>query len=234
MEKVKKQLLQASINYGTMPMDTLKGILSALCDLYEVHQLDEMNAINAIIVEIDTQIRKYDQTLQFIKHPLNGQEYLVFALLLTNQACKFQPNYTDTERKYFYKLLETLASSEDYGIEWNNIYAVASQLPVNAQHPLSKERIQELENIWVSQGYFLALEDKIYFGPRTMLEYGKYLKNNFSDVINDCVLCNNIVYWDVKCSECEVKLHRNCIRKYLIKKSTCPSCKKTWNTRLSL
>lgn len=148
-----------------------------------------------MIVEIDTQIKQYDHSLQFIKHPLNGVEYLVFALLLTNQACKFQPNYTDTERKYFYKLLETLASSENYGIEWNNIYAVANQLPTNAQHPLSKERIQELEDIWVSQGYFLELDDKIYFGPRTMLEYGKYLKNNFSDVINDCVLCNNIVFW---------------------------------------
>lgn len=156
---------------------------------------DNIKDLKSIVSEIDSQIRKFDQTLQFVKHPLNGQEYLVFALLLTNQACKFQPSYTDTERKYFYKLLETLASSEDYGIEWHKIYAIVNQLPANAQHPLSKERIQELESIWVSQGYFLVLEDKIYFGPRTMLEYGKYLKNNFSEVISDCVLCNNIVYW---------------------------------------
>ncbi|KAM7363599.1 SMC5-SMC6 complex component Non-SMC element 1 [Cochliomyia hominivorax] len=234
MDKVKKQLLQAAINHGTMTMDTLKRIIATLCDAYEVHQPDDINTLKGIIIEIDTEIHKYDQTLQFVKHPLNKEEYLVFALLVTNQACKFQPNYTDTERKYFYKLLETLASREDYGIEWNNIYAIANQLPANAQHPLTKERIQDLENIWVAQGYFLFLEDKLYFGPRTMLEYGKYLKSNFSDVITDCILCSKIVYWDVKCSSCEVKLHRECIRKYLIKKSTCPNCKVTWNTRLSV
>lgn len=116
-------------------------------------------------------------------------------MLIANQACKFQPNYTDTERKFFYKLLETLASEDDYCILWSKIYEVANELPKNAQHPLSKERIQDLEKIWSSQGYFLPVDDKIYFGPRTMLEYGNYLKNNFPELINDCKLCNKIVYW---------------------------------------
>ncbi|TMW46049.1 hypothetical protein DOY81_008864 [Sarcophaga bullata] len=199
---------------------------------YEVNEPD-VNALKGIVAEIDIEVRKYNQTLQFVRHPLNSEEYLVFAMLIPNQACKFQPNYTDTERKFFYKLLETLANNEDYGIMWHNIYAVAKQLPPNAQHPLSKERIQDLENLWVSQGYFLPVEDKIYFGPRTMLEYGNYLKSNFSNLMNDCKLCNKIVYWDIKCSECDVKLHRECIRKYLVKKSICPNCKKIWNTRLS-
>lgn len=32
MDKVKKLLLQAAINHGTIPMDTLKRLLATLCD----------------------------------------------------------------------------------------------------------------------------------------------------------------------------------------------------------
>ncbi|XP_061387696.1 non-structural maintenance of chromosomes element 1 homolog [Musca vetustissima] len=234
MEKVKKQLLQAAINHGTIPMDKVKEILEKLCDAYDVREPDSPTALKGLIVEIDTEIRKYDQTLQFVKHPLDGQEYLVFGMLIANLACKFQPQYTDTERNYFYKLLESLVSREDYGFAWNDIYRVAELIPDTVQRKLSKQRIQDLEIIWTSQGYFLQKDDKIYLGPRAMVEYGNYLKQHFPDYIKDCILCRTIVYWDVKCSECQVKLHRECIRKYLIKKSTCPGCKRTWNTRLSL
>ncbi|XP_013110455.1 non-structural maintenance of chromosomes element 1 homolog [Stomoxys calcitrans] len=234
MDKVKKQLLQAAINHGSIRKDVLRELLANLCDAYDVREPESATALNSFIAEIDASIRTYDQTLQIIKHPLNGEEYLVFALLIVNQACKFQPQYTDTERNYFYKLLETLVSSDDYGIEWMDIYRVANLIPANVQRPLSKQRIQDLETIWMSQGYFLEKDEKIYLGPRSMLEYGNYLKKNFPEYIKDCILCNKIVYWDVKCSECDVKLHRQCIRKYLTKKSTCPGCKRTWNTRLSL
>lgn len=224
----------------------------------EVREPDGLTGIKNLVAEIDSDLRRYEQTLQFIKHPLDGQEYLVFALLIVNLACKFQPQYTDTERNYFYKVLEALVSSDDYGIEWNDFYQIAHLIPANVQRPLSKERIQDLQMIWTKQGYFLEKDDKIYLGPRAMVEYGSYLKQNFPDFIKDCILCNKIVYWvciielilihaflsvsilignsfqDVKCSECNVKLHRECIRKYLIKKSTCPGCKRTWNTRLSL
>ncbi|XP_075160588.1 SMC5-SMC6 complex component Non-SMC element 1 [Haematobia irritans] len=234
MDKVKKQLLQAAINHGCLSMDVLQELLANLCDAYDVRGPDNPTDLKSLIAEIDESIRTYEQTLQLIKHPLNGQEYLVFGLLIINQACKFQPQYTDTERNYFYKLLETLVCSEDYGIEWMDIYKVANLIPANVQKPLAKERVQDLETKWMSQGYFLEKDDKIYLGPRSMVEYGSYLKQHFPDYIRDCVLCNKIVYWDVKCSECNVKLHRDCIRKYLSKKSTCPKCKRTWNTRLSL
>lgn len=32
MDKIKKQLLQATINYGSMPMDKLERIIADLCE----------------------------------------------------------------------------------------------------------------------------------------------------------------------------------------------------------
>ncbi|CAD6992323.1 unnamed protein product [Ceratitis capitata] len=133
---------------------------------------------------------------------------------------------------YFAKLVELMAVQDDYGISWLEMYNLPS-LTQTVKKNLPKMHIQDLIKKWIDQGYFIEKDDKIYFGPRMLVEYANHLKTHFSEYIKDCSLCKNVVLWDIKCVRCEVKVHKECIRTFLKRKSNCPSCGELWTTALN-
>lgn len=146
-----------------------------------------------LIVTLNDQIKKFNQILTIVKHPLNGEEYVVFGLTLANEACKFQPTYTELETTLFHDILGVLIENrEDYSMNWNDIYTIPSQR--ESQH-ISKQRIQELQEIWTEQGYLLQQDEKIYLGPRALVEYSNYFRAKYPELVAECPLCRNLVFW---------------------------------------
>lgn len=132
-------------------------------------------------------------TLTVLKHTLNNQDYVVFGLMSKILTPKFKCNYTELEKKLFHEILcKLIKNKSDHSMSWNDIYDINDQ---NQSQHLTKQKVQELEEIWVQQGYLLQQEEKIYLGPRALLEYSNYFRDKFSEFVQECPLCLNLAFW---------------------------------------
>ncbi|XP_017482011.1 PREDICTED: non-structural maintenance of chromosomes element 1 homolog [Rhagoletis zephyria] len=226
---VKKAFLQACINHGSLSTEQINDVLPPICQTYDA---DDALDVKKLVLEINNDLKELNQELSFIKHPLLDKEFLVFGLTFETLASKHQQHYTEADQMYFAKLVEIMAPQEDYSISWVDMYNLSSLTPTARKH-LPKTRIQFLVKKWTDQGYFLEMDDKIYFGPRMLVEYASHLKTHYSDYIKDCPLCKKIVLWDIKCSSCGAKVHKECIRTFLKRNSNCPACSNVWSTALN-
>ncbi|XP_067619632.1 non-structural maintenance of chromosomes element 1 homolog isoform X2 [Eurosta solidaginis] len=229
-EMLKKSFLQTCINHGSLSTQQIDQILQPIRHSYGGN--DEEHELKKLVQEINSDIKEFGQELSFVNHPLSDTEYLVFGLTFETPACQLQHHYSESDQIYFAKLMECMANQEDYAISWVDMYNLQN-LPATAKKQLTKTRIQNLVRKWSLQGYFLEIEDKIYFGPRMIVEYARHLKTYYSDHVKDCPLCKKVVLWDIKCSHCETKVHKECIRTFLKRNSNCPSCSQLWNTPLN-
>lgn len=209
----KKLFLQACMNHGCLSAEQIIEILGPISQsclyIYIMYiyfivkilklsftddNVDVLGDVKNLVKEINSDIKEFNQELKFVKHPLLGREFLVFGLTLETPASKLQHHYREADQLYFAKLVESMAVQKDYGISWVNMYNL-SNLPHTVKKDLTKTRVQDLITKWTHQGYFLEEKDKIFFGPRMLVEYASHLKTHFSDYIKDCSLCKNIVLW---------------------------------------
>ncbi|KAL7742022.1 hypothetical protein ACLKA6_018276 [Drosophila palustris] len=231
MDMVKRAFLRACINHSCMDNDLIDKILSPLCEHHQVTKPANKEQLHTFVAEIVDSIKEFSQTLTFMKHPITGKEYLVFAITDATPDPHNHPGLTAEECQYFSMVLDKLGHEEDCYITWNEAYAEFN-FKGSVRAP-KKVRMQELIEMWTQMGYFLEAEDRLYLGPRSIIEFEFYLRSNYPDTIKECQLCKQLVLWDVKCSDCNRKIHRECIRKYLRTRSNCPTCNKKWSTRLS-
>ncbi|XP_037945341.1 non-structural maintenance of chromosomes element 1 homolog [Teleopsis dalmanni] len=231
MDNVKKLFARNCINRGVIKVSDINKILVPLCESYGVSVPTGPEVIN-FVKEINKELIQINQTLTYMKHPLNNEELLIHSWTVESECGKLQYHYSDVERHYFSKLLENMAVQDNYSIPWNTVYTITNTLPAT-QHKMTKDRMQELLNIWIEQGYFVEIGDNVFFGVKMLVEYGAHIKSNFPEHVKECTLCKKIVWWGIKCSECNDKLHNDCLRTYLIKQSKCPACKKLWNTPIT-
>ncbi|EDW37329.1 GL25588 [Drosophila persimilis] len=227
MDLVKRAFLRACKNHSTLSYGLIDQILSPLCELHKVDKPANKEALKAFVGEIDGCIRVFDQTLVFIKHALEDEEYLVYAKTDATPDTIANTGLDAEECQYFAKLLDKIADEENCCMAWNQTYS-----DLGIEKPPKKLRMQELLKKWCQMGYFLEAEDNIYLGPRTLVELGFYLRSNHAENIESCKLCSNLVLWDIRCDSCHIQYHRDCIRKFLQKRSNCPSCNELWKTPL--
>ncbi|XP_053954529.1 non-structural maintenance of chromosomes element 1 homolog [Anastrepha ludens] len=227
--EVKTAFLQTCINHGCLSTEQIGNVLTPIGQAYGADNV--LQDLKKLVMEINDDLKELNQELNFVNHPLLGEEFLVFGLTFETSASKFQRHYSEADQMYFAKLVEAIAPQGDYGISWVEIYNLPNLTPT-AKKQLSKTRIQNLIKKWTDQGYFLKIDDKIYFGPRMLVEYASHLKTHYSEYVKDCPLCKKIVLWDIKCSMCDVKIHKECIKTFLKRNSNCPSCSRVWSTPL--
>lgn len=60
---------------------------------------------------------------------------------------------------------------------------------------LSKSRAEALIQEWQLAGYLALEKHEIGFGPRTMVEFDRYLANNFPDQMQHCRLCKEVLFY---------------------------------------
>ncbi|XP_030556733.1 non-structural maintenance of chromosomes element 1 homolog [Drosophila novamexicana] len=231
MDMVKRAFLRACINHSCLDHDQIDKILIPLCEHHQVTKPAKKEALHDFVKDIEGAIKELSQSLSFMKHPITGKEYLVFAITDATPDKQNHPGLTAEECLYFSNLLDKLGQQEDCHIAWNEAY---SDLDFKGStKPPKKLRMQTLLQLWTEMGYFLESDDRLYLGPRSIVEFEFYLRSNYAETIKECALCKQLVLWDIKCSDCGRKIHRECIRKYLRTRSNCPTCGNKWATRLS-
>ncbi|CAD6992324.1 unnamed protein product [Ceratitis capitata] len=186
--EIKKIFLQTCMNHGSLSLEQINEVLGPMWQTYG--EADVKN----LVKEINVDLKELNQELKFVKHPLVEQEFLVYGLTFETTASKIQHHYREADQMYFAKLVELMAVQDDYGISWLEMYNLPS-LTQTVKKNLPKMHIQDLIKKWIDQGYFIEKDDKIYFGPRMLVEYANHLKTHFSEYIKDCSLCKNVVLW---------------------------------------
>lgn len=106
---------------------------------------------------------------------------------------KLQPNCPEIERKLFHDVLNKLIeNTDDHSMKWNEVYTLNGEQQTSQ---MPKQRMQDLLQTWVDQGYFLEQDENIYLGARTLVEYNDYFRNKYSSVLPSCPLCRGFVFW---------------------------------------
>ncbi|KAH8411923.1 hypothetical protein KR222_002514 [Zaprionus bogoriensis] len=232
MDIVKRAFLRSCINHGCLDEVLIERILTPLCEHHKVTKPANIEELREFVAGIESTIKELDQSLGFLRHPVTGKEYLVFCFTDSTPSKENHPGLSPVECQYFSTLLDKLANRDECRMAWNEAYFDVDF--TGAAKPLKKVRMQELVKLWTDMGYLLEVDDSLYLGPRSLLEFESYLRSNFADTIKECALCKQLVLWDIKCSDCGRRIHRECIRKYLRTRSNCPTCGQKWTTRLSL
>ncbi|XP_037711065.1 non-structural maintenance of chromosomes element 1 homolog [Drosophila subpulchrella] len=230
MEVVKRGFLRACKNHSYLSYELIDKILGPLCARHKVPIPSSKEAIKAIVSEINDTISDLGQSLVFIKYPIKGEEYLVYAKTDATPDNVANTGLSADDCQYFSKLLDKIASEEDCHIPWNAAY---NDLGLQGtSKPLKKSRMQELLHTWTQMGYFMELDERIYLGPRSLVELSFYLASNHGEHIKNCMLCKCLVLWDIRCGSCNIQFHRECINTYLQRRDICPSCGNLWTTPL--
>ncbi|KAH8393766.1 non-structural maintenance of chromosomes element 1 homolog [Drosophila serrata] len=230
MEVIKRGFIRACKNHSYLSYEGIDEILTPLCATHKVSKPASKEAIKAFVNEINDSIRDLGQSLVFIKYPLMGKEYLVYAKTDATPDSIANTGLTAEECRYFSKLLDKIATSDDSRIPWN--FAYNELLLEGLVKPPKKSRMQQLLQKWSQMGYFLDKDDYIYLGPRSLVELSFYLTSSYSEHIKNCTLCKGLVLWDIRCGSCQIQFHRDCIHTYLQKRDICPSCGSLWTTPL--
>lgn len=66
---------------------------------------------------------------------------------------------------------------------------------------ITKNRAEQLIEIWTDQGYLTLVDSDLHFGPKLVIEFGSYLIKYFPDYVLPCMLCKVMVL-NVMFSDC--------------------------------
>ncbi|XP_016987513.1 non-structural maintenance of chromosomes element 1 homolog [Drosophila rhopaloa] len=230
MEVVKRGFVRACKNHSYLSYELIDNILSPLCANHKVSKPSSKESVKVFVSEINDSLNDLGQSLVFIKYPIKGEEYLVYVKTDATPDSVSNTGLTPEECQYFSKLLDRIAAEEDCNIPWNAAYS--ELLLQGTSKTVKKSRMQELLQKWTQMGYFMELDERIFLGPRSLVELSFYLGSHHEEHIKNCMLCKCLVLWDTRCGSCNIQFHRECIHTYLQRRDICPSCGNLWTTPL--
>lgn len=106
-----------------------------------------------------------------------------------------QGTYSEIECLYFKRLLDELIVSTGYYLPSHCIFNLCTSVTTATNSKkITKQRAQVLIDEWCENGYFVEINDRFYFGPRTIGEFGNQFRTTHPDFIHVCFLCNQISF----------------------------------------
>lgn len=232
---VHRGFLQACVLHSTITVDEALKVLIHLTTKYAPDEpTPEEEQLLEVVAEINNRISRYDQRLIRLEYDPTQTVYYIFANLSDTPLDRVQKTYTEAELGFFRLILHELAGTEGHSMGQIDCLNLTSKVVAGGggRSTLSKRRAEELIKEWLSIGYLAQTKKDLGFGPRTMVEFDRYLLNNFPDHIAKCRLCKEVLFYGVKCNECPEMLHKSCMKKYLQRLKKCPACNKIWKASL--
>lgn len=181
--------------------------------------------LKTIIIEINREISNQSFKIVATNCEISNSKVLVWVNTRCDEISRLQLGLLDVEKEYFHVLMLEILSSEEHSI----LYPRAINISSTLNGSLSRVNGEKAFMKWIREGYFVKVEQFIYFGVRLVQEFTTFLRTNTVNCI--CGLCSELVFNGKTCSSCEKPFHVVCIDKYLVNQRTCPSCKNQWNAR---
>uniref|UniRef100_A0A182MTZ3 Non-structural maintenance of chromosomes element 1 homolog n=1 Tax=Anopheles culicifacies TaxID=139723 RepID=A0A182MTZ3_9DIPT len=227
---VHRAFLQACSNRGAISkqqaLDVLIGIYARYGDGDTIPNEDD---IIDVVAKINERIYQFDQKIVYTHYEPLEEDFYVFVNLQESPIDLQQNIFTPQELHFFRVLLRELTLSEDHTLTTIICLNLTNDTVNETVKPLPKTRAEQLLHEWSALGYFAVLDEKLHFGPKSVVEFDKYLTKNYSDIISRCCLCNVTIFYGVRCASCPQILHKDCLKKYLRRLTNCPACKELWS-----
>ncbi|XP_042864976.1 non-structural maintenance of chromosomes element 1 homolog [Penaeus japonicus] len=210
----------------------VKSIHEKCCAKFNVsadNLLEFVKEINAELEQIHLVIRKSIQE----DHASDSQCF-VLVNLFDNDATRMNSTYTPPELALFRKIIEAIVQSEEGTIPITEAINMAFNLEQRLKIGESEALVERL----VQDGWLLqhADEEKILsLSALSTAELQSYLEEQFEDFIYKCFFCKLISLKGYSCTQCEVKVHRQCGGKFWVRNGTqspfCPDpkCASSWS-----
>ncbi|XP_058832000.1 non-structural maintenance of chromosomes element 1 homolog [Topomyia yanbarensis] len=223
---VHRAFLQALSHHGTMSAkQAYQSLLGAYARYHDDETVPTEDQVADVVASINSKLFRYDQRVVFVHYEPANTDFYVFCNQTESAIDRLQNCYTESELNLFRLLLRELACSEEHKLRPITCLNLTSEI---AGKQISKVRAEELLEEWEKSGYFVQLDGMWYFGPRATAEFDRYLCQNFEEQMHKCKLCNESVFYGIKCATCPLSFHRECMNKYLKRLTKCPGCKEMW------
>ncbi|XP_058464600.1 non-structural maintenance of chromosomes element 1 homolog [Malaya genurostris] len=228
---VHRAFLQSCVLHSVLTTDrALKILILLQARLQPDDPVPTESRLQELLVDINSRLDRYQQKIAQFDYGPKPKRYLVFANLSDTPLDRFQTAYQEAELSLFRVILHALAKDDEHRLDQIQCLNLTSK--IEAGRYVSKSRAETLISEWQTQGYLTILDEDIGFGPRSMVEFDRYLMNHFPDHLSSCRLCKQALFYGVKCDQCSEGLHKACLKTYLSRVKKCPCCNKNWTATL--
>lgn len=178
------------MTYGSLEENKFKMILAPIfAHFYPNEPLPASREIDEIIEAINTKIARFDQRIVKFQFGLDQAHYYVFYSTTKTSISTMHHTFSETELDYFKMLFLIVLESEELNISPLNALNIQTATKIN------KTRIEKMLENWIMDGYFLRQDDKIYLGPKSVIEFKEIIQKMELPHLRSCMLCEDVAAW---------------------------------------
>lgn len=178
------------MTHGTLEKNKFHEIFVEIFQhFYPNEPLPTPQEIQEVIETINSKIGGFDQQIGNLQFGLNQTDYLIFYATAKTSISPMHHTFNHTELDYFKLLLLCVMENEELNISPLNALNIQTATKIN------KTRIEKMLENWIMNGYFLRQENKIYLGPKSLIEFKEIIQNMELPQLRSCVLCEQVVAW---------------------------------------
>jgi len=222
--------LQAFVSKRLIKEKEAKDLYMKVCNICEADGnpdefLDFISLINKQLESLFMEIRRgcAEDT---------GHVYFSLVNKAEDEHSKLATEYQAHEIELIKLALNLIIESQNGSVSSLDLVNLGMDLTKRIPAQASEELIMKL----VEDGWLTEKDGKVFFGPRTTIELGQYLRNKYKEQIGECPLCHDFVVMGDICENCDVKLHKYCaalsFQKLPANKRKCPKCKTEWTRNI--
>jgi len=142
---------------------------------------------------VNASIAPFDQRIVQFQYGLTNIEYFVHYQSSKSAISKFQNIFQGNELDYFKLIIARILTNEELFIAPRDALNVTSEL---TQKKMSKLRAQKLLDLWCLSRYlYQHADNRLYLGPRSLLEFKETLLNRNMNHLKFCQLCEDAAPW---------------------------------------
>ncbi|KAI7884491.1 Nse1 non-SMC component of SMC5-6 complex-domain-containing protein [Mucor mucedo] len=191
------------------------------------------NEYPMFVAAINKELNELDYSLRMTQDERDGEPYLVLVNVkqdaMTEGATMFKPLEISYCRELFDAIVN--ADNEDFAVTTMGAINLGSKIkPLK----LNQRETQEVLDQLVLDGW-IGLERKgvYYLATRGLTELQGFLREQYGDIIRDCVICLDIVTMGESCavSNCPIRMHKHCANTQFRNSTNpvCPQCSARWS-----
>ncbi|XP_054008938.1 non-structural maintenance of chromosomes element 1 homolog [Hylaeus anthracinus] len=211
--KQHKMLLQVIMHEGLLEESKAKQLV------IELFNNDE---ISLVINQINKKLQPLNMLIKKAECEITGQVYWIYVDTVIDEVNRFQEEFSKAQLALLRNIFSEIITSNDGRIQSTTCLNLCSLPDVK----LTKTNAEEFLEDIVDRKWLIYKNGYYYMGVRSIAELMPYFKDSYGSNLRTCSLCKQVIFHGEKCSNCESRLHSNCLKRCAMVQNPvkCPNC----------